>query len=70
MERSELSDQITINDQGEEATWQHERHRIAHGFLAVDLRWEHLSEGGFVVKSGSLAFKSRPLIARSCNGRD
>ena len=50
MARSKPSDQITINDRGEEATWQREERLIARGFFAVDL---HLSEGGYVTKSGS-----------------
>ena len=47
---SEPSDEIAINDRGDEATWQREERPIARGFLAVDL---HLSEGGYVAKSGS-----------------
>ena len=44
------SDQIAINDRGEEATWQREEHPIARWFLAVDL---HLSEEGYVARSVS-----------------
>ena len=43
MALSEPSDQIGINDRGEEATWRRKEHPIGRGFLAVDL---HLSEGG------------------------
>ena len=50
MALSEPSNQIAINDRGEEETWQREERPIARGFLAVDL---HLSEGGYVAKSGS-----------------
>ena len=49
MARSKPSNQIAINDRGEEATWQREEGSIARGFLVVDL---HLSEGGYVAKSG------------------
>ena len=48
--RSEPSDQIAINDRGEEATWQREERPIACGFSAIDL---HLSEEGYVARSGS-----------------
>ena len=51
MARSEPSDQITIKDRGEEATWQREERLIARGFSVVDL---HLSEEGYVARSGSL----------------
>ena len=50
MAQSEPSNQISINDRGEEATWQHEEHPIASGFSAVDL---HLSEEEYVARSGS-----------------
>ena len=46
MARSKPSDQIAINDQGEEATWQREEGPIAHGFSVVDI---HISEEGFMV---------------------
>ena len=49
--QSEPSDQIAINNGEEEATWQYEERPIARGFLAGDL---HLSEEGYVAKSGSL----------------
>ena len=45
------SDRVTINDQGEEATWQHVERPIARGFQFFDL---HLS-GGYVAKSDSSA---------------
>ena len=44
------SDQIAINDRGEEATWQRKERPIAREISTVDL---HLSEGGYVEKSGS-----------------
>ena len=50
MARLEPSDQIAINDRGEEATWQREERPIARGFSAIDL---HLSEDGYVARSGS-----------------
>ena len=50
MARSKPSDQIAINDRGEEATWQREERPIARGFSTVDL---HLSEEEFVARSGS-----------------
>ena len=65
---SELSDQITINDWGDEATWLRKKRPIAREISTVDL---HLSEGWYVAKSSSSdVFKSRPLIARSYNGHD
>ena len=50
MARSELLDQIAINDRGKEATWQHEEHPIAPRLSAFDL---HLSEEGYVASSVS-----------------
>ena len=50
MARLELSDQIAINDRGEEETWQREERPITRGFLAVDY---HLSEEGYAAKLGS-----------------
>ena len=41
MALSKPSDQIAINDRGEEVMWQRKESPIARGFLAVDL---HLSE--------------------------
>ena len=50
MARSEPSDQIAINDRGEEATWHREERPIARGLSADDL---HLSEEGYMARSGS-----------------
>ena len=50
MAGSEPSDQIAINDRGEEVTWQREVRPIACEISVVDL---HLSEGRYVAKSGS-----------------
>ena len=50
MARSKPFDQISINNRGEEATWQREERPIARGVSAVNL---HLSEEGYVAKSGS-----------------
>ena len=58
MALSEPSNQIAINDRGEEATWQREECPIAYGFLAIDL---HLSEGGGV--RGNIGFTGCILIS-------
>ena len=50
MALSKQSDQIAINDRDEEAMWQRENCSIARGISTVDL---HLSEEGYVAKSGS-----------------
>ena len=50
MARSELSDQIAINNRREEATWQREERPITGGSSTVDL---HLSEEGYVGRTGS-----------------
>ena len=68
MAGSEPSDQIAINDRGEEATWKREVRLIGREISAVDL---HLSEGRYVALSGLPdAFQSRPLIMKSYNVRD
>ena len=50
MAHSEPSDQITINDHNEEATRQRVGRPIVRAISAVNL---HLSEEGYVARSGS-----------------
>ena len=50
MAQSGASDQITINDQERDPTWRIVGRPIAREISAVDL---HLSEEGYVVRSGS-----------------
>ena len=51
MARSGPSEQIAINDRGEEAMWERNESPIAREISTVDF---HLSEGGYVAKSDSL----------------